>query len=57
MSNEDVLRAAYAAFNSRDVEVVRDAKTGKLQADTHVLHRWRLEDGLAVRMDVLDEPA
>jgi len=114
-SDEDTLKAAYEAFNARDVEaalalmhpdvdwpnaweggrvagrdavaaywarqfeqisstvepegfdhdpdgavtvtvhqVVRDAKTGEIQADTHVLHRWWLEDGLVVRMDVLD---
>jgi ketosteroid isomerase-like protein len=35
-------------------QVVRDAKTGNLQADTHVLHRYRLEGSLIVRMDVLD---
>ena len=38
-------------------QVVRDAKTGELQDDTHVLHRYRLEDGLIVRMDVLDAAA
>ncbi len=114
-SEEDTLRSAYEAFNSRDVEsalelmhpevdwpnaweggraigrdavaaywarqfeqissrvdperferdpdgsivvtvhqVVRDANTGEVQADTHVLHRWRFEDGLVVRMDVLE---
>ena len=118
MSDEEVLRAAYATFNARDIaaalelmhpdvdwpnaweggrvagreavgeywhrqfeqisgtvhperfdhepddsitvtvhQVVRDAKTDELQADTHVLHRYRLEDGLIVRMDVLDPPA
>lgn len=35
-------------------QIVRDAKTGEVQSDTHVLHRWRLEDGLVVRMDVLE---
>jgi ketosteroid isomerase-like protein len=116
-SDEDILRAAYAAFNARDLEsalelmhpevdwpnaweggrvtgheavaaywarqfkeisstvdpecfdhdpegaitvtvhqVVRDARTDKIQSDTHVLHRWRLADGLVVRMDVLDAP-
>lgn len=115
MSDEDLLRAAYAAFNARNVDaalvlmhpdvdwpnaweggrvtgreavgaywarqfesisstveperfdrepggsiavtvhqVVRDVETGEIQSDTRVLHRWRLEDGLAVRMDVLD---
>lgn len=114
-TDEDILRAAYAAFNARDIEaalelmhpevdwpnaweggrvvgreavaaywrrqfesisstveperfdhqpdgkiivtvhqVVRDAKTNEVQADTHVLHRYRLEDSLIVRMDVLD---
>ena len=114
---EDILRAAYTAFNARDVEaalelmhaevdwpntwagrrvtghtavaaywtrqfesilsqvdperfdhdpdggitvtvhqVVRDANTNEIQSDTHVLHRWWLEDGLVVRMDVLDLP-
>jgi len=117
LSDEDILRATYAAFNARDIErateamhpevdwpnaweggrvigrqavaeywrrqfeeisgtvepehfepeadgsitvtvhqVVRDARTGELQADTHVLHRYRLEDGLVTRMDVLDSP-
>ena len=114
-SAEDILRAAYVAFNARDVEaalelmhpdvdwpnaweggraigraavadywtrqfeaisstveprhfdeepdgsitvtvrqVVRDAETNELQSDTHVRHRYRLEDGLIIRMDVLD---
>lgn len=113
-SDEDILRAAYEAFNARDLEaalelmhaevdwpnaweggrvagreavaaywtrqfeeisstvtpdridrnpdgaiavtvhqVVRDATTGEIQSDTHVLHRWQLENGLVVRMDVL----
>lgn len=115
MSDEDILRAAYEAFNARDVnaaielmhpevdwpnaweggrvvgrravadywrrqfeeisskveperfnpepdgsitvtvhQVVRDADTGELQADTHVRHRYRLEDGLVTRMGVLE---
>jgi len=33
-------------------QVIRDARSGEAQSSTHVLHRWRLEDGLAVRMDV-----
>lgn len=116
VSDEEVLRAAYVAFNSRDIEaalglmhpnvdwpnaweggrvtgrqavgeywtrqfeqisskveperfdhgsdgaitvtvhqVVHDAKTGELQTDTHVLHRYELEDGLVARMDVLEK--
>jgi ketosteroid isomerase-like protein len=35
-------------------QTVRDASTNELQSDTHVRHRYRLEDGLVVRMDVLD---
>jgi ketosteroid isomerase-like protein len=35
-------------------QVVRDVKTGEVQADTYVLHRYRLRGGLIVRMDVLD---
>jgi ketosteroid isomerase-like protein len=38
-------------------QTVRDARTGEIQADAHVLHRYRLEDGLIVRMDVLDAAA
>ena len=34
-------------------QIVRDAQPGKLQDDTHILHRYQLEDGLIVRMDVL----
>jgi ketosteroid isomerase-like protein len=117
-SDEDVLRAAYAAFNARDVEaalelmhpevdwsnaweggravgrravadywrrqfeqisstveperfdrhadggitvtvhqVVRDASSGEIQSDTHVLHRYRLAGGLVTRMDVLNPPS
>ncbi|MFL5891437.1 MAG: hypothetical protein ACJ75I_01730 [Solirubrobacterales bacterium] len=36
--------------------VVRDVGTGELVSDSHFRHRYRLEDGLVVRMDVLDEP-
>lgn len=38
-------------------QVVRDAKTNELQSDTYVLHRYRLENGLIVRMDVLEHSA
>jgi ketosteroid isomerase-like protein len=116
-SSEETLRAAYRAFNSRDVEaavelmhprvdwpnaweggrvigreavaaywarqfeaisstvepvgfaeeadgavavsvhqVVHDAQTGELLSDGTVTHRYWLEDGLIVRMDVI-EPA
>lgn len=35
-------------------QVVRDARTDELRADTHVLHRYQLRDDLIVRMDVLE---
>jgi ketosteroid isomerase-like protein len=38
-------------------QVVRAAKTDEIQADTRVLHRFWLKDGLIVRMDVLDAAA
>lgn len=28
--------------------------TGEIQSDTQVVHRWRMQDGLVVRMDVLE---
>jgi ketosteroid isomerase-like protein len=117
-SAEDTLRAAYAAFNARDIggalelmhpevdwpnaweggrvvgrqavadywtrqfeaisstveperfahepdgsvtvtvrQVVRNAKTGEVEADAQAHHRYRLQDGLIVRMDVLDAAA
>ncbi len=38
-------------------QVVRDADTGEVQSDSRVLHRWRFEDGLVVRMEVLEAAA
>jgi ketosteroid isomerase-like protein len=37
-------------------QVVHDARTGQLVSDSRVRHRYRLEDGLIVRMDVLEAP-
>jgi hypothetical protein len=37
-------------------QVVHDARTGELISDSRVRHRYRLEDGLIVRMDVLEPP-
>jgi SnoaL-like domain len=37
-------------------QVVRDAASGELLSDSRVVHRWALEDGLVMRMDVV-EPA
>lgn len=36
--------------------VVHDASTGELISDSRLRHRYRLEDGLIVRMDVLEPP-
>ncbi|MGB7589221.1 MAG: nuclear transport factor 2 family protein [Solirubrobacterales bacterium] len=38
-------------------QVVDDAMTGELLSDVRVRHRYRFEDGLIVRMDVLDAEA
>jgi ketosteroid isomerase-like protein len=35
-------------------QVVQDARTGALISDSHVRHRYRLADGLVVRMDLLE---
>jgi ketosteroid isomerase-like protein len=37
-------------------QVVHDAGTGELISDSRVRHRYRLADGLVVRMDVLEQP-
>ena len=37
-------------------QVVHDARTGELVSDSRVRHRYRLEDGLVVRMDVVEPP-
>ena len=36
-------------------QVVHDATSGELLGDSTVVHRYRLEDGLIVRMDVAEE--
>ncbi len=38
-------------------QVVLDASTNGPVSDTHVIHRYLLEDGLIIRMDVLDPAA
>jgi hypothetical protein len=35
-------------------QVVHDAASGELLVDTRVRHRYRLEDGLVARMDLLE---
>ena len=36
-------------------QVVHDASSGELLTDSRVKHRYRIEDGLIVRMDVLED--
>jgi hypothetical protein len=36
-------------------QVVHEVDTGKLISDSHVRHRYRLEDGLVVHMDVVED--
>ena len=36
--------------------VVHDPRTGELISDSRLRHRYRLENGLIVRMDVLEPP-
>jgi ketosteroid isomerase-like protein len=36
--------------------VLHDARTGNHISDSRVRHRYQLEDGLVVRMDVLERP-
>jgi ketosteroid isomerase-like protein len=38
-------------------QVVHDARSGELVSDSRVRHRYRLEEGLIVRMDVLESAA
>ncbi len=38
-------------------QVVHDARTGELLGDSRVRHRYRLEGGLIVRMDVIEPPS
>ena len=38
-------------------QVIHDARSGELVSDSRVLHLWRLEDGLVVRMDVAEAEA
>jgi ketosteroid isomerase-like protein len=49
-------READGAITASVHQLVRDANTGEIQSDAHVLHRWRLEGGLIVRMDVIGGP-
>jgi ketosteroid isomerase-like protein len=52
---ERIVREADGSFAVTVHQVVRDAKTDALIADEHVVHRYRIEDDLIVRMDVLED--
>jgi hypothetical protein len=53
---EGFTEEAYGSITVDVHQVVHDASTGELISDSRVRHRYRLEDGLVLRMDVL-EPA
>ncbi len=36
-------------------QVVREADTDKLISDSHIRHRYRFEQGLVIRMDVVED--
>ena len=38
-------------------QVVRHAGSGEVVSDSRVVHRWRFEQGLVVRMDVIEPEA
>lgn len=65
--SELVLRSAYSAFNARDVEATLELMhprvdwpnaweggRGELLSESSVRHRYQLEDGMVMRMDVLE---
>jgi ketosteroid isomerase-like protein len=53
---EDFTEEADGSVTVDVRQVVHDASTGELISDSRVRHRYRLEDGLVVRMDVLEPP-
>jgi ketosteroid isomerase-like protein len=53
---EDFTEEADGSITVAVHQVVHDASTGELISDSRVRHRYRLEDGLVVRMDVLEPP-
>jgi ketosteroid isomerase-like protein len=53
---EGFLEAADGSVTVQVHQVVHDAQTGELVADSRVRHRYRLAGELIVRMDVLDSP-
>lgn len=53
---EDFTEEADGSITVDVHQVVHDAGTGELISDSRVRHRYRLEDGLVIRMDVLESP-
>jgi ketosteroid isomerase-like protein len=53
---EEFTAEADGSITVRVHQVVHDAGSGELLTDAHVEHRYRIEDGLIVRMDVLEDP-
>jgi len=53
---EGFTEEAYGSVTVDVHQVVHDASTGELISDSRVRHRYRLQDGLVVRMDVLKPP-
>jgi len=52
---EDFTNEPNGAITVDVHQVVHDARTGELISDSRVRHRYWLEDGLVVRMDVLNQ--
>ena len=52
---EDFTNEPNGAITVDVHQVVHDARTGELISDSHVRHRYWLEGGLVVRMDVLNQ--
>ncbi len=53
---EDFTEEPDGAITVGVYQVVHETSTGELVSDSRVRHRYRLENGLVVRMDVLELP-
>jgi ketosteroid isomerase-like protein len=53
---EDFTEEADGSITVDVHQVVHDAGTGELISDSRVRHRYRLDNGLVTRMDVLESP-
>lgn len=54
---EDITEEPDGSITVDVRQVVHDARTGDLISDSRVRHRYRLVDGLVVRMDVPEPPS